>query len=41
MIASHGTRNSLDDKYVKVGMSREAHSRQDVYQKGEWHDSYL
>ncbi len=42
LIATCDTRNIASARVMeKIGMRREAHFRQDVYQKGEWRDSYL
>jgi [ribosomal protein S5]-alanine N-acetyltransferase len=42
LVATCDTRNIGSARVMeKSGMSREAHFRQDVFQKGEWRDSYL
>ncbi|HKU80822.1 MAG TPA: GNAT family N-acetyltransferase [Candidatus Tumulicola sp.] len=42
LIATCDTRNVASARVMKkLGMRREAHFRQDVFQKGEWRDSYL
>jgi|SRR5579862_7649443 len=42
LIATCDTRNVGSARVLeKAGMRREAHFRQDVFQKGEWRDSYL
>ncbi len=42
LVATCDTRNIGSARVMeKSGMHREAHFRQDVFQKGEWRDSYL
>jgi len=42
VVATCDTRNLASARVMeKAGMQREAHFRQDVFQKGEWRDSYL
>lgn len=42
IVATCDTRNVGSSRVMeKVGMRREAHFRRDVFQKGEWRDSYL
>ncbi|MBV8489988.1 MAG: GNAT family N-acetyltransferase [Candidatus Eremiobacteraeota bacterium] len=41
LVATCDTRNAASARVLeKIGMRREAHFRQDAFQKGEWRDSY-